>query len=182
MVFVDSSNHLGAAVKTVASLAMFDVRAVANFVLDEADRRKVDISNMALNKIVYFVHCDFLVERNLPLVGAKIEAWPHGPVFRELYHEFKRWDDAPIRSRAHKVDAHSGETIIADMSPSLEDESFMRKLIDRYIEFSASQLRAMSHREGGPWSKVWQHDGKANAGMKIDNGLIVEHHRPEVLQ
>lgn len=182
MDFSWSTDRVVASDKSSAVTAMFDVRAIANFVLDEADLRKIEMSNMALNKIVYFVHCDFLFERSVPLMGAKIEAWQHGPVFRELYHEFKQWNDLPIRSRAHKVDPHTGETVLARIVFASEDETFLRSLVERYIAFSASQLRAMSHRDGGPWSRVWQHDGKANAGMKIDNELILEHYRPEVLQ
>jgi len=86
-----------------------DVRAIANLVLERADALHIDVSNMALNKIVYFVHCDHLVERHAPLVSAKIEAWKHGPVFREIYHEFKSWDDSPIKGRATRVDPNTGE-------------------------------------------------------------------------
>ena len=161
---------------------MFDVRAIANFVLDEADAQGVEVTNMALNKIVYFVHCDFLLERKLPLVGAKIEAWQHGPVFREVYHEFKRWNDAPILGRANRVDPSSGEVAKASLELSLDDSNFLRALVGRYVVFTASQLRAISHRDGGPWSKVWGHDGKANVGMKIGNDLILEYYTPEVLQ
>jgi uncharacterized phage-associated protein len=165
-----------------AGLAMFDVRSVANFVLDEADKCGVEVTNMALNKLVYFMHCDFLLERKSPLVGAKIEAWKHGPVFREVYHEFKRWGDEPIRGRANRVDPHSGEVIRAKLELDGSDADFLGDLVKRYIVFTASQLRAFSHREGGPWAKVWGHDGNANVGMKIGNELIVEFYEPEVRQ
>jgi uncharacterized phage-associated protein len=165
-----------------ACLAVFDVRGIANFVLDEADKRCVEVTNMALNKIVYFMHCDFLLERHVPLVGAKIEAWKHGPVFREVYHEFKRWNDEPIRGRANRVDPHSGEVVKANLELAPDDLAFLSALVDRYIVFTASQLRAFSHRDGGPWAKVWGHDGNANVGMKIGNDLISELYKPEVLQ
>jgi uncharacterized phage-associated protein len=165
-----------------AGLAVFDVRGIANFVLDEADKRSVKVTNMALNKIVYFMHCDFLLERQSPLVGAKIEAWKHGPVFREVYHEFKRWNDEPIRGRANRVDPHSGEVVRANLEIDQEDFAFLSTLVERYIVFTASQLRAFSHRDGGPWAKVWGHDGNANVGMKIGNDLISELYKPEVLQ
>src|ERR1700740_562067 len=92
---------------------MLDVRAVANIVLDHADKHGICVTNVAWNKIVYFVHCDYLKENNQPLVSAKIEAWQHGPVFREIYHEFKRWGESSIFSRASKVDPHSGEVVEA---------------------------------------------------------------------
>jgi uncharacterized phage-associated protein len=152
---------------------MLDVRAIANFVLDYADECGVGVTNMALNKIVYFVHCDYLIKQREPLVGAKIEAWQHGPVFREIYHEFKRWDDTFIKSRANKVDPHTGDVIKAGITFGLEEKNYIKSIVERYIRFSAAHLRAISHRDGGPWHRVWGHDGRSNPGMKITDDLIM---------
>lgn len=160
---------------------MLDVRAIANLVLDVAASRDIEMTNMALNKIVFFVHSDYLVERGKPLVGAKIEAWQHGPVFREIYHEFKKWGDQPIAGRATKVDPATGNIVEARADLGSE-ESSIRMLIDRYVEFSAAYLRAISHRPGGPWHAVWGHDGRANPGMSISNEIIIEHHSCGVRQ
>ena len=161
---------------------MLDVRAIANVVLDKAQEQGLEITNMALNKIVYFVHCDYLMEQATPLVGAKIEAWKHGPVFREIYHEFKVWGENPIRSRATKVDPHSGDVVVAGVHFGPSESTYISSLIDRYIRFSAAQLRAISHSDGGPWHKVWGHDGQANPGMKITNELIMQFYSPGVRQ
>jgi len=160
---------------------MFDVRAIANLVLEIAHERDVDVTNMALNKIVFFVHSDFLVESGAPLVGAKIEAWKHGPVFREIYHEFKSWNDEPIRGKAKRVNPHTGEVeeATADFG---NQEKCIRDLIDRYVQFSAAYLRALSHRTGGPWHVVWGHDGEINPGMSISNQLIIDHYSGGVRQ
>lgn len=159
-----------------------DVRAVANFILDVADASDVSVTNMALNKIVYFVHCDHLIEDNSPLVGAKIEAWEHGPVFREVYHEFKRWSDAPIQGRATKVDPLSGHVVQAELEIESERAGYLTDLVKRYLGFSAAQLRAISHRPGGPWAVVWGHDGRSNPGMKITDDLILKHYSSGVRQ
>jgi uncharacterized phage-associated protein len=160
---------------------MFDVRAIANLILDIADARGIEITNMALNKIVFFVHSDYLIETKKVLVGAKIEAWQHGPVFREVYHEFKRWGDEPIRGRATRVDPKTGEVVVA--RADLGDHAqYVRDLTDRYVAFSAAHLRAISHRPGGPWHAVWGHDGRANPGMSISNDIIIEHYSHGVRQ
>jgi len=161
---------------------MLDVRALANEILDEADSQGISVTNMAVNKIVYFVHCDYLVENKQPLVRAKIEAWQHGPVFREVYHEFKKWGDAPILSRAVKVDPDTGEAIVAKATFGHNERAYIKDLINRYIGFSAAHLRAISHVEGGPWHKVWGHDGKTNPGMKITDDLIFRHYSTEARQ
>ena len=164
------------------SSVMLDVRALANLTLERARVRRIDLTNMAINKIVYFVHSDYLVEQGKPLVGAKIEAWLHGPVFRELYQEFKRWGDAPILGKATKVDPFSGEVVEAIEIFTAEERQYIERLIDRYIGFTAARLRAISHTEGGPWYQVWAHDGRLNPGMKISNGLILAYHSPGVKQ
>lgn len=161
---------------------MIDVRAIANEILDRADELSLDLSNMALNKVVYFVHCDYLLEHGEALISAKIEAWQHGPVFREIYHEFKRWADQPIRSRATKVNPHSGEVEIARVAFGFDERKSLTALIDRYIRFTAAQLRALSHAAGGPWDTVWEHSGRANPGMQITNELIRESYQTEVRQ
>lgn len=163
-------------------MPMLDVRAIANVILDRADQLGLSVTNMALNKIAYFVHCDYLLEKGEPLVGAKIEAWQHGPVFREIYHEFKRWNDAPIRSRATKIDPFSGEVKTANVTFGLDEEKYIWALIDRYVRFTAGQLRAISHAQGGPWHVVWGHDGNSNPGMKISNDLIIKHYSPGARQ
>jgi uncharacterized phage-associated protein len=161
---------------------MIDVRALANMVLVAAQEGGIQVTNMAINKIAYFVHCDFLIERGEVLVGAKIEAWQHGPVFRELYQEFKRWGDLPIKERATKVDAHTGEIVEAMEVLSVEEYQYLQSLIGRYINFSAAQLRNISHVEGSPWYQVWGHEGRSNPGMKISNELILAYHSPGVWQ
>lgn len=175
------SDFLGASLPK-KQLTVFDVRALANFVLSLADRNGVSVTNMALNKLVYFVHCDYLIERGQPLVKAKIEAWQHGPVFREIYHEFKKWEDQPILSRASKVDPDSGELVEAAADFEVDDKRYIAELVDRYLNFSAAQLRAISHAEDGPWHKVWGHDGRANPGMRISNEIIREHYSSGVRQ
>lgn len=162
--------------------AVLDVRAIANFALDVADKCGVDVTNMALNKIVYFVHCDYLLEKGEFLVSAKIEAWQHGPVFREIYHEFKKWGEASIKSRALKVNPNTGVLEKASVSFSSDEADDIARIVKRYIRFSAAQLRAISHREGGPWAYVWGHDGKTNPGMRITNEIILNLYSPGVKQ
>src|SRR5690349_9248551 len=87
----------------------YDVRGVANFVLDRAAKSGVPVTNLSLNKIVYFLHQAFLENYKLPLVSAKIEAWEHGPVFRELYHQFKNFGAGRITTKAKKIDPQSGQ-------------------------------------------------------------------------
>lgn len=150
----------------------YDVRGVANFVLDMGERQGIGVSNFAINKIVFFLHAHFLVEFNRPLVSAKIEAWQHGPVFRELFKEFKTHDSRPIASRAQRINPESGIREICRCEFTPEEAYFLERIAEKYLPLSFSALYAMSHEAGGPWSQVWNHDTLANASMKISDEII----------
>jgi uncharacterized phage-associated protein len=150
----------------------YDVRSVANFILDVADAERREVSNLHINKIVYFLHADFLVAFSRPLVSAKIEAWTHGPVFREIYREFKTFGSGAITGRAQYLDPVSGNKLTAKYSFNQEETRFIAEQAKRYIRMSASALVSQSHIEGGPWDKTWNHDGNTNASMRISDELI----------
>jgi uncharacterized phage-associated protein len=151
-----------------------DVRSIANFVLDVADAGRQQISNMQINKIVYFIHADYLVEFGRPLVSAKIEAWDHGPVFRELYSQFKRFGDSPIAGRAVGLSPSTGQSEKKEYSLTDVELRFLEPLVLRYSSMSAGALRALSHIEGGPWDQVWNHEGNARPTMQITDRAILD--------
>lgn len=152
----------------------YDVRAIANFVLDCAETKRRPITNLALNKIVFFLHAFFLLQFGKPLVSAKIEAWQFGPVFRELYHAFKKYDDRPIRERIRRIDPASGDVVLCADDLDAEAEGFLREEVSRLLLVSTANLLAWSHEEGGPWEKVWNHKGASNASMRISDSQIRE--------
>ncbi|MCR6670602.1 Panacea domain-containing protein [Devosia ginsengisoli] len=152
---------------------VYDVRAIANLALDLAEEEGRPLSNMQINKLVYFLHVDMLALTERPLVTAKIEAWEHGPVFRELYSQFKAFGDAPILGRATALSPRTGKEEVANADLPLEMLAVLRPLVHKYSALSASAMRAESHVEGGPWDRAWNHDTMTNASMRISNESIL---------
>ena len=52
----------------------------------------IDITNLVLNKLVYFAQVESLRETGKPLFEDKIEAWPYGPVERNVISLSKNTD------------------------------------------------------------------------------------------
>lgn len=152
-----------------------DPRAIANFVLDVAANDGRHTSNLALNKIVYFLHGAYLAKRGKSLIDAKIEAWEYGPVFREIYHAFKKFGDGPILSKALFRDHASGRLEEYRCDLPAHDEDLLRKFAERYLEIRPGKLVDMSHVEDGPWHSAWYHEGRVNPGMEITNDSIRDH-------
>src|SRR5829696_6466136 len=69
---------------------MLTCRQVADYFLAQQDEESGDlISNLKLQKLVYYAQGFHLTTKGRPLFKENIEAWVHGPVVPELYHAFK---------------------------------------------------------------------------------------------
>lgn len=117
---------------------------VADYLLSKADEDAGDaISNLKLQKLVYYVQGFSLALRGRPMFNEKIIAWQHGPVVPELYHKYK--DNGSL-----------GIPIPEDFDPSkisVEDRRLMDDVYDVYGQFSAWKLRNMTHEES-PWKNT----------------------------
>lgn len=150
-----------------------DVRAIANAVLELAEAEGRSVTNLALNKIIYFLHVGYLLENGQPLVCAKIEAWDHGPVFREIYHQFKRFGREPIAARAVRLDPRTGAfaEVPATLSPS--ERAYVRRHALNLLKLSPGKLVDMSHVRDGPWYVARFGGGRLNPGVEITDELII---------
>ena len=157
---------------TRASYSPHDVREVANFVLQRSFDQKITVTNLSLNKILYFLHAAFLQELDRPLIGAKIEAWNHGPVYREIYHQFKRFGSNRIVELARKLDPNTGRYEIVRTGFNESERRFLDARCDELLRISAGKLVDMAHISDGPWHRARYNDGSVNPGVEITNEMI----------
>ncbi|MCD5090486.1 DUF4065 domain-containing protein [Enterococcus hirae] len=68
---------------------MLKVMDVADFILKNRIDSGRPITNLELQKYLYFVNAKFLCESGKPLFEEPIEKWKFGPVVSEVYHEYK---------------------------------------------------------------------------------------------
>lgn len=149
-----------------------DGRALANYILDCCDANGWEVTNLALQKLMYFCHAWMLVKYKAPLVRHPFEAWEFGPVLPYVYRDFKVHGDGRITTRARSLDLQSGRREVARLELEIDKREFLDALISFYGRLSAFDLVKMSHVTKGPWDQVWRHCGKANPGMRIENQLI----------
>jgi uncharacterized phage-associated protein len=151
-----------------------DGGAVANFILDWCQERQRPVTHLALQKLVFFCHVWSLVRLGKPLVKQSFEAWEHGPVLPHIYHQFKEFDASPIASRATQLDGASGKRVSVQQPFDEVTKQLLEEVVSFYSLISARDLRELSHVEGGPWFKVWNHQTNSNPGMKIRDQDIQE--------
>lgn len=155
---------------------MFDPRVIANAVLKFGAARGRPVTNLQMQKIVYFLHGEWLLQTGQPLVTGHFEAWQHGPVHRTLYDAFRLYEDTPIEAEAKKFDPITRRHAAL---PELRDQEVIRFLdatLPDYIDVPAFILVQRTHAEGTPWTRTMESaETKANVGMVIDNSTIARH-------
>lgn len=153
----------------------YDPRAICNLLLDEAQRSGVDLSNLALQKLLYFAHGLHLHKMKKPLVSGYFEAWQYGPVHPAAYSAFKAAGRLDITFRAERVDILEGTrwSIPAPQDPDVVE--LIRWVIGSYGRLPAAHLVDISHAKGSPWHFVVE-QGKNNAalGLRITDSVIQE--------
>jgi uncharacterized phage-associated protein len=118
---------------------------VANvFVVEYGNR--VRLTNLSLNKLVYFAQVESLRTRGVPLFSDGIEAWQYGPVEPSVYRAFKRFGSGRVTSPFGEV-THDAATarVVADT-------------FAKYGCMTAFDLVDLSHQEGSAWSNVYRDD------------------------
>jgi uncharacterized phage-associated protein len=76
---------------------MYPVNQVADSIIALCHDRGIELTNLKLQKLVYYVQAWKLAIDHEPLFPDDIEAWVHGPVVPQVFRRFKalRWDPLP---------------------------------------------------------------------------------------
>lgn len=127
------------------SAAVTNAIDVANWFLTWAsqDEEQPDISNLKLQKLLYFSQGHHLAKTGKPLFSDEIQAWAHGPVVPAVYREFKSFEGNPIVLEK-PVDFERFPKGVNDLLASIWYT---------FGGFSAWKLREMTH-QNGPWKDV----------------------------
>jgi uncharacterized phage-associated protein len=117
---------------------------IAKVILRMADPEYGDIiSNLKLQKLLYYVQGFHLAMFNEPLFGEDIVAWNYGPVVAEVYHEYKVFASGAIpQPKVEDIKAYD----------TLKKEQFdlICEIYDAYGQYSALRLMNATHEEL-PW-------------------------------
>jgi len=137
---------------------------VAQYFLAKADEDAGDLmSNLKLQKLVYYAQGFALALCDRPLFPEPIEAWIHGPVVPALYHEYKGFANGPIPP----------PTTLDLSLYDLETRELLDEVYAVYGQFAAWKLRNMTHQEP-PWRDTAE-------GEEISHDVLREYFKSQVL-
>ncbi|MBR2123883.1 MAG: DUF4065 domain-containing protein [Acetobacter sp.] len=152
---------------------------VANEFLTLGFEESIDIDQMKLQKLVYYAQAWFLALKQRPLFEEDIEAWPWGPVIRDIYIQTQGYGRNPVVRKLSQLqpknndplDCHFDMHIPKGVSERLK--AFIRKVWDVHKNYTGIQLSNSTHAEGEPWSIVSEkYQGDLRQKPTIPNALI----------
>lgn len=118
---------------------------VANYILRYYSQRDTWISNLKLQKILYFLQAQFMVSKNKPLFIDEIEAWDCGPIVTSVYHNFKILGGASIPVIHQEKYPYYVEW---------EDATIINAVLDELKPYTATDLLQIIHNQR-PWKNAY---------------------------
>jgi uncharacterized phage-associated protein len=156
----------------------YDPRAVANLLLDlAADDQDGPgpLTNLVLQKLLYFAHGHYLIRARCPLVTGGFEAWTYGPVHPGVYEAFKTEKARPIQIRAVGRNPVTGETNELRSPDNPQVRRLLKEVLAVYGKLSPGQLVDISHAPRGPWATVVDKSRTSVAlGLRISDSVTLE--------
>lgn len=132
---------------------------IANYVVNYTIDIDQPISNLTLQKILYYIQAAFLVRRGRPAFNDKILKWRYGPIVKSVYDEYKIYVDKLICERSEKIeDLYYKEDewgfYFVDYEPSKiinkKDLRIIEKVCLAKIKYDPFELVRKTHEED-PW-------------------------------
>jgi len=124
----------------MAKVTVFDV---ADFFLSKSvNNTDFAITHLKLQKLVYYAQAWYVTAfpDHSPLFGEEIEAWVHGPVCRELYHEYSTYGFREILASEEFVDDYFNQ----------DQLDVLNAVWQIYGRFDGKTLESLTHTES-PW-------------------------------
>lgn len=131
------------------------------------------ITNLKLQKLVYYADAWHLANYDTPLINEDFQAWVHGPAIPALYVQYKEFGWQPIR-RDDLDEVELNKIIDAFSDPV---KKLLELVCDSYFGLSAFELERLTHNEE-PWLRT--RDGlpeDAPSDKVIDKKLMATYYR-----
>ncbi|EGK8008461.1 DUF4065 domain-containing protein [Campylobacter lari] len=141
---------------------MVNALDLAKYILYKSDK---DLSNLELQKTLYFTELDYIKKFDKHLINDDFEAWKYGPVARDVYCEYRNYG-------ANSIDKPNEEI---QLNLDNDELDTINDSIKKCNKQSYWILVEKSHRKGGAWEQSF----KENKKEIIDKKLIKQEAKNE---
>lgn len=115
---------------------------VAKYVINKCTIEQHAISNLQLQKILYYIQRTYLRNNNM-IFDEDFEAWQFGPVIPEVYNKYCSFGGMPIRMQY-------------DVELDLYDKYIVDPIVESKRMMNPWTMVDDTHRPGMAWDEVYQ--------------------------
>lgn len=138
-------------------MAKFHVSAVTNLIIDVANEVDINLTNLKLQKILFFINGMYYASRSDVLFEQEMRAWKYGPIIPEIYYEFKRFGSGSLNQTKSCIfdDPEAQDASVLEISPKHDEYNVIDVACRLLLTKSASDLVNMSHGDDSPWHRFY---------------------------
>ena len=151
----DMAEEMNKASQCSCTTEPYSALDVARYIINYCNDHEYSISNLKLQKILYFVQANFLVQTEQPCFKEEIEAWDFGPVIPEVYHEYKQYGSNNIPKVESYIYFDRNNLWNCERRPynnvlNKRSEELVVEMIKVCGKYSAASLVNVTHNQD-PW-------------------------------
>lgn len=124
---------------------MYSANDIAKYVITIFNQKGKPITNLKLQKILYYIQVAFMRKTGEPAFEDEIQAWRHGPVVPAVYYEYNQYVAEPIDIACD----------INELQINNQDQKKINEVIEKCEDIPAWTLVNYTHNEY-PWSHCYQ--------------------------
>lgn len=114
--------------------------AVANFIIDMAIEKDKPVTNLKLQKIMFFLQGYCLSKYKAPLIDGSFSKWRYGPVEEEVYGDFKYYGPAPIENKSIYFNKEKIEFYSEEVNLPNEFKKILQEVISKMLDVETWKL------------------------------------------
>ena len=120
---------------------IYDVVDVSEYVLSYCEAKEKPITNLKLQKILFFIQCEYIKQKKKLLFDNPMECWIYGICIPDSYLHYASWSSTDI----------FGVKLMNGISFDDETKRIMNRVIDQFIDWKVWYLVELNQKE-----KIWR--------------------------
>ncbi|QAR36938.1 Panacea domain-containing protein [Lactiplantibacillus plantarum] len=156
---------------------LYDPMDIANYLVVLANRSGKTITNLKLQKILYFVNAKYLVDnQGMALMDEKFQRWAYGPVMYNVYSNFRDCGAGAIEETVGTFELNQDNPFESKYNPFDDDKidssvkSVAKAVFDSLIDVDPFKLVRFTHEES-LWSSYKEQIDQRTAPEYTDDEI-----------
>ncbi|MDU2291752.1 MAG: DUF4065 domain-containing protein [Clostridium celatum] len=143
---------------------MYKAMDIAQYIINYAIQLGKPVSNLKLQKLLYYVQAALLLESEDSCIVEEIYNWRHGPVIEDVYREYKTYGSRAIENIQRGYSSYEFDDDLNFVKKEYDfktqenniseiDKTIIKDVVDSQIKYDPWTLVDRTHAED-PWKNT----------------------------